>query len=397
MAARPGGPRVLVLGGSLGGLSAALLLRDAGCDVEVYERSKADLRSRGAGIVVHELTVRYLIENELLDLDEVSVPADWWRYVDREGRTIHEETCRHRFTSWSTLHRALLGHFDADRYHLGAEVTGFDQDEGTVRVHVAGGGSVPCDLLVCADGISSTARGLLLPDVRPRYAGYVGWRGTVEEAELGPETLAAVSEAIVYHVVPHSHILTYPIPKAGGSRERGRRLTNFVWYRNVAEGDELDGLLTDRHGVHRPLSVPPGMVRERYVTELREAATDLPPALAEVVRKATEPFVQAIFDVAVDRMVFGRVCLMGDAAFSARPHAAAGTAKAAADAWALADAVRDAGGDVVEALRRWEPAQLELGRRLVARARDMGERSQLRCTWYPGDPSLAFGLWGPGR
>jgi 2,6-dihydroxypyridine 3-monooxygenase len=94
-------------------------------------------------------------------------------------------------------------------------------------------------------------------------------------------------------------------------------------------------------------------------------------------------------------VAFGRVCLMGDAAFAARPHAAAGTAKAAADAWALADALR-ATADVPAALRRWEPERLALGRQLLARVRDMGRRAQVDGTWRAGDPDLAFGLERPG-
>jgi 2,6-dihydroxypyridine 3-monooxygenase len=96
-------------------------------------------------------------------------------------------------------------------------------------------------------------------------------------------------------------------------------------------------------------------------------------------------------------MAFGRVCLVGDAAFAARPHAAAGTAKAAADAWTLAAALAKFGDDVPAALRAWEPAQLEVGRNLVARVQDMGRRSQVDASWVPGDPGLLFGLYGPGR
>lgn len=390
------GPRVVVSGGSLGGLTVGLLLRDAGCDVHVYERSRTKLNSRGAGIVLHDMTVRYLLEHDLIDLDDVSVPARWWRYVDRDGRVIHREPCRHRFTSWNTLYHALLDHVDPDRYHLGREVVGIDQDMGGARIRFADGGESDCDLVVCADGAASTARAALLPDSSARYAGYTGWRGTAEESELSPATLDDLADTITYHVLPNSHILTYPIPGHDGEREIGCRLMNFVWYRNVAAGVDFEALMTDRQGTYRPYSVPPGMLEPAYVDDLRDAARVLPPALAEVVRKAAEPFVQGIFDVEVDRMVFGRICLLGDAAFCARPHAAAGTAKAAADAWALADGMRESDGDVVAALRAWEPGQLELGRNLVARTREMGERSQFRCTWEPGDPALAFGLRGPG-
>lgn len=389
-------PRIAVSGGSLGGLTVGLLLRDAGYDVQVYERSRAKLHSRGAGIVLHDLTVRYLLERELIDLDDVSVPARWWRYVDASGAVVHREPCRHRFTSWNTLYHALLDHFDDERYHLGHEVARFEADGDRVRVRFADDVETECDLLVCADGAASAARAALVPDAAARYAGYTGWRGVAEESELSSATLDDLADTITYHVMPGSHILTYPIPGLDGEREIGRRLMNFVWYRNVAVGAEFDSVMTDRDGVYRPFSVPPGMLADRPAAELRAAAEVLPPALAEVVRGAAEPFVQGIYDVAVDQMVFGRTCLLGDAAFSARPHAAAGTAKAADDAWALAAALRDHGGDIPAALRSWQASQLAVGRRLVDRAREMGERSQVRCTWEPGDPSLAFGLYGPG-
>ena len=73
------------------------------------------------------------------------------------------------------------------------------------------------------------------------------------------------------------------------------------------------------------------------------------------------------------------------------------TAKAAADGWALHDALQQADGDIRAALRKWEPAQLALSAALLDRVVDLGERAQFRDTWVPGDPSLRFGLYGPGR
>jgi len=120
-----------------------------------------------------------------------------------------------------------------------------------------------------------------------------------------------------------------------------------------------------------------------------------PPPIAEVVEKISQPFVQAILDLEVSQMAFGRICLMGDGAFAVRPHAAAGTAKACADAWALRDALRDTVGDVQSALRRWEPGQLALGSQLLERTRSIGDGSQFHQSWVPGDPALRFGLYGP--
>ena len=386
-----------MMGGSVGGLTAGLVLRDVGCDVQVFERSSAALEARGAGIAVLNDTVRYLVEHNVLDVDTVCSRTGWVRYLHRDGSTRYEEQRRYRFSSWNTIYRALLSCFPRDRYHLGREIDRFDQEGDTVTVRFADGSSYTCDLLVCADGIGSMGRHLLLPHAVPKYSGYVAWRGTVPESQLSPETFSALRDAITYQVLKNSHILVYPIPNRDGAVEPGHRLINFVWYRNVAEGHQLDDLMTDRAGERRSVSLPPGAVQWRFIAEMRSfAEAELAPPIAEVVMKTDEPFVQGIFDVEVPAMAFGRVCLIGDAAFAVRPHAAAGTAKAARDAWALAEALEATRGNVEAALERWEPGQLALGRQLMARTREIGNISQFEGTWVPGDPKLVFGLYGPG-
>jgi 2,6-dihydroxypyridine 3-monooxygenase len=127
------------------------------------------------------------------------------------------------------------------------------------------------------------------------------------------------------------------------------------------------------------------------------AVDHLAPPIAEVVTSVREPFVQAVYDIEVPAMTSGRACLIGDAAFAVRPHAAAGTAKAAEDGWVLAEELVRADGDVDVALPRWERRQLALGAGLLARTREIGDSSQTRGDFRPGDPRLVFGLYGPGR
>lgn len=372
------------------------MLRDIGCEVDVFERSTAELEARGAGIAVLDATVRYFVENRVLDVEEVITATPYVRYLEPDGSVHVELDHRIRFSSWNTIYRALLDCFGTDRYHLEKEMVDFDQTDDTVHVHFDDGTSHRCELLVCADGIASRARSRLLPQVEPEYAGYVAWRGTVPEAELTERTFDDLRDAITYQLVPNSHILVYPIPSVEGDLEPGRRLSNFVWYRNVQEGEELEDLLTDRHGREHSTSLPPGAPRAEFVEEIRSYAEDnLAPQIAEVVLKTEATFVQVIYDISVPRMAFDRVLLMGDAAFAVRPHAAAGTAKAAEDAWVLADALNKH-DDLSEALLDWERRQLELGSNLLERARRIGNRSQFDGTWVPGDPDLAFGLYGPG-
>ena len=391
-------PSVVVVGGSLGGLTAALVLRDAGCDVRVFERSSSALQARGAGIAALDVTLRYLTERGGLRPEDVCSSTGWIRFLRGDGSTEHEHRHRYRFSSWNTIYRSLLPLFDADRYLLGREVVSFDRYDHGVSVTLADGSHARADLLVCADGVGSAARARLVPGVAPEYAGYVAWRGTLPERDASPAARRALDDAITYQVLDGSHILVYPIPALDGSLLPGDRLINVVWYVNVAAGPGLDQLMTGRDGIHRAVSLPPGAATERAVAGMRRAAADLLAApIAEVVTGMAEPFVQAIYDLGVPRMAFGRTCLIGDAAFAVRPHAAAGTAKAADDAWALAEELTASGGDVPVALAAWERRQLSVGRALLARTRDIGDSSQFSGTFRPGDPKLIFGLHEPGR
>ena len=199
------------------------------------------------------------------------------------------------------------------------------------------GESRDCDLLVAADGIASTVRSTVSPQTTTEYAGYVAWRGTVLEGDLEPSTAAIFEDAMVYQVLDHAHILAYAIPGPGDSIIPGERALNFVWYRN-SSGSEFEELMVDRHGAHRPATMPPGLAQDHFVAELRhDAERLLAPQLRDLVVACEEPFIQAIFDMAADRFVHGRIALIGDAATALRPHVAAGTAKACADGWALRD------------------------------------------------------------
>jgi len=391
-------PAVCVVGGSIGGLTAALVLRDVGCDVRVFERSPAALAARGAGLAALDITLRYLVERGGLDPGDVCSTADWIRFLNHDGSVRHEQRHRYVFSSWHTLYRSLLGLFGTERYHLDAEVTGFEQRGDRVRVTLATGQEAEADLLVCADGVGSAGRARLQPQARHAYSGYVAWRGTLPEREATKATQALLGDAITYQVLPGSHILVYPIPGPDGSVQAPDRLINVVWYVNVAPGAALDELMTGRDGVRRPVSLPPGAATDQALSQMRRNARQLlAPPLAEVAERVAEPFVQVVYDIEVSRMAFGRVCLIGDAAFAVRPHAAAGTAKAAADGWALAEELAAAGGNVPAALAAWERRQLELGHDLLARCRAIGDSSQFLGTFRPGDPRLIFGLYGPGN
>jgi 2,6-dihydroxypyridine 3-monooxygenase len=383
---------VLIAGGSIGGLTTAVLLRDLGCDVEVYERADTDLEDRGAGIVVLPVTERFFEEGGGGG-ERVSLELTYWKYVDKDGHTISSDPDHFRFSGWSTIYRALLGEFGRDHYHFGHEVIGFEETTDGIRVLFAHGGRDDGDMLVLADGMSSTGRSILLPAVKPEYAGYVAWRGTVPEERLSTDTRSELADSMIYQVLDDGHILVYAIPDSRGQTTPPHRIINWVWYRNYEVGGPFEDLMTDVDGLRRPATMSPGSIRSVHLEEMRtEASRILAPQLLDIVLHCDQPLIQAVYDVESPRMVFGRACLLGDAAFTLRPHVAAGQAKACADSWALRDALSETSGDVHAALARWEPGQLALARSALQRTREMGEASQFSGTMVPGDPNWKFGL-----
>ena len=129
-------PYVVVVGGSLGGLTAALVLRDSGAAVDVYERSSVPLSGLGAGIVLHPATVRYAQEHGHREIEAISADARWVRYLGYDGAIAHEHPCRYRFTSYYTLYRILRSALGPAHYHLGWEMVGFDSDGDRVVVRL---------------------------------------------------------------------------------------------------------------------------------------------------------------------------------------------------------------------------------------------------------------------
>jgi 2,6-dihydroxypyridine 3-monooxygenase len=388
--------RIAIVGGSLGGLTAALLLRDLGHDVTIYERSPVPLEQRGAGIGLLKETSRYFTERLGVDLDTMSITTNHIRHLDRSGAIIHDRLHTYRLSSWNTIYRGLMKAFGPERYLLDHEVESIEQSGNLATLRMKGGQSVEAELVVCADGVASRFRRTLLPTFQQHYSGYVAWRGIVPESELPPEITNTLGDALTYSVIANSHILIYPIPGNDGAVEPGQRLINYVWYRNYLQGPDLDDVLTGNDGVRREISLPPGVARADHIAEMKAHATArLPKVISDVINATKEPFLQVVLDADVEQMVFGRLCLLGDAAWVARPHAAAGTAKAADDAWALSEEL-GTHSDVDQALRRWETRQMDVGRELVDRTRRIGAQSQFDGTWKPEDPEHIFGLKGPG-
>jgi len=170
----------------------------------------------------------------------------------------------------------------------------------------------------------------------------------------------------------NEQMLGYPVAGPNNDLRPGHRRYNFVWYRPASEARELPRLLTDDTGRTHVLSIPPPLIARDVIAAMRAGAERvLAPQFNEMVGLCAQPFLQPIYDLEVPHMAFGRVAILGDAAFVARPHVGAGVAKAAEDALALAQAL-DAGENVEVALNQYEQARIPAGERIIARARHLG-------------------------
>ena len=352
-----------VIGGSYAGLATALTLRQAGHKVELFERSEAASRV-GGGIVVQPDFADYLERNGYGSQQTIGVPTVRRRFLGPDGSVGHTTSDSVFYSGWDALLRSLNDALGEDGVHRGVALTRFEQDGHGVTAEFSDGVSRRFDLLIGADGVGSAVRSQLLPEVHPRYAGYVGYRGLIPEYELSAEAQALIDQSFVLFAYPGSHILNYLIPGHHGELEPGQRRYNWVWYVNTDESRELPGILTDLDGVRHRSSLGPGEMSPATLAYLTQHAEEkLPPTLRQVVQQTSEPFVQGIFDIQVDQMRFGRVLLLGDAASMVRPHTASGTSKAVGDATSLASHLIS-GPTLDEALDYWEAERLAVADRL---------------------------------
>jgi 2-polyprenyl-6-methoxyphenol hydroxylase-like FAD-dependent oxidoreductase len=365
----------IIIGGSMSGLFTGILLCQAGWDVEIFER-EIELAGRGAGIVTHPELWEALEAAGLDPMRDRGVDVQVRRMLDRSGMVIGERRFQQTLTSWDTLFQILRQAFPPERYHLAKGLQSVEQHGQRVVARFADGSRAEGDLLIGADGLRSTVRTQVLPDVTPVYAGYVAWRGLVAEGALSEAAHRDLFEHFAFCLPPGEQMLGYPVAGPGNDLRVGHRRYNFVWYRPADEETELCRLLTDEFGRTHAISIPPPLIHPDVIREMRQAAEAvLAPQFAEVVHRTEQPFLQPIYDLECNQMAFRRVVILGDAAFVARPHVGAGVAMAARDALALAGALRS-GESVETALRDFETARLPVGRRVVQRARHLGAYGQ---------------------
>jgi 2-polyprenyl-6-methoxyphenol hydroxylase-like FAD-dependent oxidoreductase len=294
--------------------------------------------------------------------------------LDRAGNEVYRVPWGHIMSGWANVYRPLKDRFSAARYHFGKNFQEFEERNGEIAARFSDGTEARGELLVGADGLRSAVRAQLFPALQPEYPGYVAWRALVDEHTLPADLRRRLGNTYWFGLPPGEMIVAYPVPARDGAP--GHRDWNIVWYRPVLGDEALRDMCTDAAGRHHGPAIPPPLVRPDVIAAVkRDARALLAPLIAELVERSPL-FFQAIFDVESPRLAVGRVALLGDAAFVARPHVGMGVTKAALDALCLANSLKH--HDVDRALARYNDLRGEFGRRCVARARRLGAYIEAR-------------------
>jgi salicylate hydroxylase len=350
--------RIAVIGGGIGGLTAALSLRQAGFDVDVYEQAP-ELTQIGGGINMGPNAVRILRRLGLAaGLDREGIrPLFTHQRRWQDGNTLQRAPlnplCEELYGApHMTLHRAdlldvIASGFPAERIHLGHRLIGLEDKGRCTEAWFENGARITADILVGADGIHSAVRASLFGEEAPVFAGCVAYRGLVPVERIADLGLEIGSQS---WVGPGAHFVHYLVSRG--------RLLNFVGWTEHDQWNREDW--TDRATVARALA----------------AFENWHPQVRRIIVAADTCFIWALFDRdPLPRWSSGRTTLLGDACHPMYPFMGQGAAQAIEDGAALAACLLAAGNaDPVVTLRRYE--QLRLPR--VTRLQDMSRANKTR-------------------
>lgn len=362
--------RIRIVGGSLAGLFAGILLQRDGHDVKIYERSLSGLAGRGAGLVGQHDLFRILRAIGCEHVARVGVVAKERIYFNRDGSVAETVRTPQMQISWDFLYSTVASHMAAESYLTGQPVTGVVEAPDAAQILFADGRREDADLVIGADGLGSVVRPLLNTDASNRFAGYVAWRGLIPETAL-PREAAILLDRFAFCLASGIHVLGYLVPGPHGETGSGERRYNWVWYRPVAS-NLLQKEFTAADGRTFDYSLPRGSLSEERLRTLRaDAAAVLPLPFVKAIEAEPQPSIQGIFDFEAVKIVSAHTALIGDAAFVVRPHTAMGVSKAAGDALALREALSTS-EDLFGALDRYERERRPVGKEIADYGRRLG-------------------------
>ena len=364
-------PSATIIGGSMAGLFAATALSKKGWDISVHEKVPIPLSGRGAGIATYDeladLVFKATNNNNVLGTTAKSRVS-----LDINGKIINSYDYPQVYTSWQYLFTILREQISNDDYFMGDDCIKIEQNEDKAIAFFENGKKKETDLIIVANGIKSELRTYVDNKAYPQYAGYVGWRGVVNEEEISKNSLETLSNYFIVVLPYNQQIASYPIAGEGKNPFKiGERRINWIWYKPVPQ-KKLKEILLGKSGQQFEDGIPPNEIREEIVNDLfKEAEEKLPPQLVELVKITKQPLIQPIFDLQSMKMKNGRVVTIGDAAFTARPHVGMGVTKAAMDAFTLSEYLEDSSN--LDDLDKWEHSRLKESQFIVNRSRKLGQ------------------------
>ena len=364
-------PSATIIGGSMAGLFAATALSKKGWDISIHEKVPVPLSGRGAGIATYDeladLVFKATNNNNVLGTTAKSRVS-----LDINGKIINSYDYPQVYTSWQYLFSILREQISNDNYFMGDDCIKIEQNEDKAIAFFENGKKKETDLIIVANGIKSELRTYVDNKAYPQYAGYVGWRGVVNEEEISKNSLEILSNYFIVVLPYNQQIASYPIAGEGKNPFKiGERRINWIWYKPVPQ-KKLKEILLGKSGQQFEDGIPPNEIREEIVNDLfKEAEEKLPPQLVELVKITKQPLIQPIFDLQSMKMKNGRVVTIGDAAFTARPHVGMGVTKAAMDAFTLSEYLEDSSN--LDDLDKWEHSRLKESQFIVNRSRKLGQ------------------------
>lgn len=364
-------PSATIIGGSMAGLFAATALSKKGWDISIHEKVPVPLSGRGAGIATYDeladLVFKATNNNNVLGTTAKSRVS-----LDINGKIINSYDYPQVYTSWQYLFSILREQISNDDYFMGDDCIKIEQNEDKAIAFFENGKKKETDLIIVANGIKSELRTYVDNKAYPQYAGYVGWRGVVNEEEISKNSLEILSNYFIVVLPYNQQIASYPIAGEGKNPFKiGERRINWIWYKPVPQ-NKLKEILLGKSGQQFEDGIPPNEIREEIVNDLfKEAEEKLPPQLVELVKITKQPLIQPIFDLQSMKMKNGRVVTIGDAAFTARPHVGMGVTKAAMDAFTLSEYLEDSSN--LDDLDKWEHTRLKESQFIVNRSRKLGQ------------------------
>jgi 2-polyprenyl-6-methoxyphenol hydroxylase-like FAD-dependent oxidoreductase len=375
--------KIGIVGGSIAGCTAAILLRKEGHRVSIFERSGTTLVGRGGGIGTLPELLDQLIREGILSENFPFFSIGNMPFVGKNnryepyGRTAWAMPMNLCVFHWQTLWNDLRSKVPDEIYHAGVEVIhAVPTSDDKVFVTSSNGRKEKFDLILFADGYNSFGRKLLFPDVSLKYRDYILWRGLLPESDMPAEGILKNTLPRLSYAESPGHMVIYYIPSHQGSVRKGDRIFNWAAYIPV-QTEALEDLMKDPSGTLWRGTLPPGKMRKEKENELKDfLARNIPSYYAELVNKTQNSYVQVIYTLDLQSYYRDKMCLIGDAGMVIQPFTGSGVFKGYHNVADLITHLKEE-KSFHKALEQWSDHQIQKGKILL----ELGEQMEKAFIW----------------